>query len=444
MNTMKPNILFISIDSLRSDRIFGDDRSSKTPNIDKLISNGISFTNAISSSDSTGLSLGSVFTGCYPFKTNISLTSFDDKIPTYFDLLKNNKYFLTSTYPDLSFFKHLTNNFDHNDPYIYDKRNDWIQLHGGIGQKIINNLKSLQSNSPWFYFIHLMDLHQPFYLPDKFNQKEFGLTRYDQMVSYIDEWIGKFLEHVDFKNTLLVFTSDHGDYIPLTDEKNIRYTPNRFFKKMNKIVPSKLSSKVLAKLQDNKKKNFINSLEHDDKISRSILSRGTNFLYDESLKIPLFFYGNCLQSQSFITNLVRQVDIFPTIMDILKIENFFNSIDGRSLFPLFNNDKIPELPAYIENGSRKINQLGSLIGIRTSEYKFLCSRTNTSENHFLFDLNIDPNEEKNIAKENPTLCNKMLQNILDLKQNFSQTSKSNLNPEDEKSIEEELKKLGYL
>ncbi len=117
---MKPNILFITIDSLRSDRIFGDDRSNKTPNIDKLISNGISFTNTISSSDSTGLSLGSVFTGAYPFKTNISLTSFNPDFPTYFEPLKNNGYYLTSTYPDLSFFKHLTNNFDHNDPYVYD------------------------------------------------------------------------------------------------------------------------------------------------------------------------------------------------------------------------------------------------------------------------------------------------------------------------------------
>ena len=87
---MKPNIIFITIDSLRFDGIFG---SSETPNIDKLISNGVNFSNAISTSDSTGLSLGSIFTGAYPFKTNISLTSFNSGFPTYFDLLKNNEYF---------------------------------------------------------------------------------------------------------------------------------------------------------------------------------------------------------------------------------------------------------------------------------------------------------------------------------------------------------------
>lgn len=441
---MKSNIIFITIDSLRSDRIFGNERTNKTPNIDKLISNGVNFTNAISSSDSTGLSLGSVFTGAYPFKTNISLTSFDDDIPTYFLPLKNNGYFLTSTCPDLSFFKKLTTNFDSNELYVYDKRNEWLQLHGGIGNDIINNLKSLKDKSPWFYFIHLMDLHQPFYLPEKFNQKEFGLTRYDRMVSYVDEWIGKFIEQIDFENTLLVLSSDHGDYIPLTDEENFRYTPNKFFKKMNKIIPTKFSAKALSALQDKKRNSFANSIKDNPKLYRSILNRATDFLYDESLRIPLFFYGNGVKSHDSIINLVRHVDIFSTIFDITGIKHFSEFVDGRSLFPLFNDEQILEIPAYIENGSREINKSGSLIGLRTIRYKFLCSRVNSSEDQFLFDLINDPNEEKNIAKENHDICDRMLQNILDLKKNVSKKSKSNLNSEEEKSIEEELKKLGYI
>ena len=331
---MKPNIIFISIDSLRSDKLFG---SSYTPNINKLISNGVNFSNTISTSDSTGLSLGSIFTGAYPFKTNISLTSFNHDFPTYFDLLKNNGYFLTSTCPDLSFFKKLTINFDLNNLYIYDKRNEWIQLHGGIGNEIITTLKLLKSKSPWFYFIHLMDLHQPFYLPDEFNQNKFGLTRYDKMISYIDEWIGKFIKNIDFKNTLLVFTSDHGDYIPLTDDENFSYTPNKFFKKMNKIVPKKLSTKILSTLQEKKKIDFANSVKNNQKLSRSILDRGTDFLYDESLKIPLFFYGNNLKFHHSIPNLVRHVDIFSTILDIIGIKYFSDIVDGRSLLPLFKS-----------------------------------------------------------------------------------------------------------
>ena len=37
---MKPNILLITIDSLKADKIYGPDKSSVTPNIDLLMNNG--------------------------------------------------------------------------------------------------------------------------------------------------------------------------------------------------------------------------------------------------------------------------------------------------------------------------------------------------------------------------------------------------------------------
>ncbi|NDF25813.1 MAG: hypothetical protein EB149_07540, partial [Thaumarchaeota archaeon] len=57
---MKSNIFFLTIDSLRSDKIYGPNKSSLTPNIDSLINNGVYFTQAISTSDATGLSIGSI------------------------------------------------------------------------------------------------------------------------------------------------------------------------------------------------------------------------------------------------------------------------------------------------------------------------------------------------------------------------------------------------
>ncbi len=51
MNNMLPNILFITIDSLRADRFFGQNRSCKTPNIDSLVGRGLYCKNAVSSSD---------------------------------------------------------------------------------------------------------------------------------------------------------------------------------------------------------------------------------------------------------------------------------------------------------------------------------------------------------------------------------------------------------
>ena len=38
---MKPNVLLLTIDSLRADKVFGNTKTSLTPNIDNLIKNGI-------------------------------------------------------------------------------------------------------------------------------------------------------------------------------------------------------------------------------------------------------------------------------------------------------------------------------------------------------------------------------------------------------------------
>ena len=62
-----PNVLFILIDGLRADYLYGGNKTVETPNIDSLTGSGVYFENAISSTDITGYSLKSIFSGCFPF-----------------------------------------------------------------------------------------------------------------------------------------------------------------------------------------------------------------------------------------------------------------------------------------------------------------------------------------------------------------------------------------
>ena len=92
---MNPNIIFLIIDSFRSDKFFGVKKTSITPNIDYLIKNGTYFSQAITSSDATILSWSSIYTGRFPFKTGIRSSRFnklDKDIPTIFDYLTKNNY----------------------------------------------------------------------------------------------------------------------------------------------------------------------------------------------------------------------------------------------------------------------------------------------------------------------------------------------------------------
>ena len=47
---MQSNILFLLVDSLRGDKCYGERKTAITPNIDKLIHNGVYFSQTIGSS----------------------------------------------------------------------------------------------------------------------------------------------------------------------------------------------------------------------------------------------------------------------------------------------------------------------------------------------------------------------------------------------------------
>ena len=93
---MKPNVLFILIDSLRADKFYGDSKSSITPNIDNLMNDGKYFSQAISSADGTILSWASMLTGLHPFKTGIRSEKFNkvnSNVKNYFEIFKDNGFY---------------------------------------------------------------------------------------------------------------------------------------------------------------------------------------------------------------------------------------------------------------------------------------------------------------------------------------------------------------
>ncbi len=441
---MKPNIFLITIDSLRVDKTFGESKSSVTPNLDSLIRKGAYFTQAICTSDQTGLSLGSLFTSLYPFKSGISYFKFDHDVPNFFNLLQRENYTLYSFVPDLSFFKNLTKNFDKNEYYVYDKRDNWLQLAGGLGSRILEKLD--QINEPCFYFIHLMDLHGPFYLPEEFDKEEFGDTRYDRMLSYIDTWIGKFLEKIDLKKTIFVLSSDHGDYISVLGESLGRIKIPKILKKTKKIIPSSILDPILLKLQRTKKAVELKKLKKNmtPQQFRTLQDRTDKFLFDELIRIPFILTGFGVTPNLIIEQQVRQVDIFPTLCELIGISSDLGSINGRSLVPLLNKQSLIEEPAYIESGSSSAKKLGKVIGIRTSNYKYLRSRNDLTKNVTLYDVKNDPNETKNISSLNPQIVEEMEKTLQKITRDSVVFDSTSITKDETKKVEEELKKLGYL
>ena len=441
---MKPNIFLLTIDSIRGSKFFGKEKSSHTPNLDNIIKNGLFFDTSIASSDQTGTSLASIFTGKFPMNSGVTQFNFNFNFETFFDKLENLDYNLYSCITDLAMFKKFTKNFTDNLEYEYGGVNSYPHLDNELGSKIFKRFFENHMAEPWFFYCHLMDLKDPEVLSKEFDNEKFGNTTYDRNISALDIWIGKFLKQLDLTNTLFVITTDHGEYVP-NNTNNIEQSMRKVSNVAKKVgflnsIGKKPFSKSIKFARKMKQKQNDNLSPHEKR--NYTLKRAGTELFDDLVKVPLLFIGCGINKNKMVSSQVRHVDIFPTIFELLDLPLSDVSLDGISNVSKYNDSDSIELPCYIETGSLNPKILGKTIGVRTSNYKYFRSRDNPTENIHLYDLQNDPNEDHNLSDE--IKIQKMeliLKNFLNKSEN---TLSSDLSDEESKLVEEELRKFGYI
>ncbi len=413
--TQFKKIIFIICDALRQISL---DTSFKkravTPNIDRLKKTGVNFINAYTTITKTDPSITSIMSGNYPINNGLinhglliskKETHNTNKIKPLAEILKRNGYktmavdwlsrwhksgynyysgsigrFLPLNFGFnsdrllryLDYFKRLSVRIFKRDffirfyycffknPYVpYDTADVVIQR--GIKLLENNRLKKV------FLYLHLWDAHEPHVRP--FGIKSFLFDSvddtYNAEIAFIDSQIGKLVKYLkktkQFSKTLIIFTSDHGE--------NFYETGSPF--------------------------------AHD-------------CLYENVVKIPLFF-SNPLLPKRNISGLVQNIDIFPTILDLLKIKHN-KKIDGMSLVSMLKNKKsrIREF-VYFEDILKENRALSFLRktrrrGILSNGYKFIQTISgNKSDllkikpskslpiiNEELYNLNNDPEEKHNL------------------------------------------------
>ena len=477
---MKPNILFFLIDGLREDKCHGNKKTSVTPHMDSLIQNGVYFNQTICSAPVTPTALSSLFTGLYPSEAiilNNEIFTINQAHKNYVQHLKEIGY---TTYAFLSEATYLFEQgriFEEN-VYKYPYTDT---LFNGNGKLIVEKLKENHLREPWFYYLHLYDLYvsSVFDIDDggskELNNKKYGNNKYDRTLSAMDVWIGKILDNIDLSNTLVVLTADHaterGDYDSKLEEyasycQKIRtsWEPNPISKSIStsvKKVPkilqpmktymSKSYSRHRSKTVENRIQPEIEKIEKEDlstyyKRLKKSAAMTVFGIYDDRCRIPLCFSGFGITSKHIISDQVRSIDIFPTIMDIINSTNIHN-IRGRSLLPYLEGKEMEEVPVLIDSisTSPKSNTTNS-IGIRTSQHKYFRDRDKSTKNVHLYDLIKDPLEEKNLGEELSDIVQKMENTLNEMRDKIpSKYEKQDKTDDDEiERVEKELRKLGYI
>ena len=128
------------------------------------------------------------------------------------------------------------------------------------------------------------------------------------------------------------------------------------------------------------------------------------YLYDYTLRCFLYLIGKDFLKGVEVKNLVRSIDILPTILNILKIKEKqrYKKIQGKSLLP-FLYDKEEERIAYSETGGlggpTPSPEKHNVKAIRTDKWKMIYNETNKKKE--LYNLENDYQEKTNLIGKNP-------------------------------------------
>ncbi|MBX7221536.1 MAG: sulfatase-like hydrolase/transferase [Blastocatellia bacterium] len=403
------NVVLISLDTLRHDAISAEQRRSflgkqadlvRTPAIDRLAAEGVRFSHCISACPLTTPSHAAMFTGTYWPKHRVFHqfeSPMSKQVRPIAEILDRH-HFLTLQNAGRAL----------GEGAMFESKH--TGLRRGYKQSVFaaelqeeTIRKFARAKRPWYLFFHTFNVHWPYgTTPEDFDRQladawatndwQQVRTTYVENANRVDAQIANLLKVLEqtgqLDDTLIVLTADHGEGL-------------------NRRVP---------------------------------MHGAVNGGLEEVIRVPLIFHHpRSLQGGRTVSDVVRTIDIVPTILGLLGVpavsETGREPSDGRSLVPFLNGESLPELPAffccftYDYEADRPF-----LRGVRTRDWKLIFNECTQREIDLfekrirtkmqwplkdevrlagmqdilhresfveLYDLRKDPGEMCNVAEQNP-------------------------------------------
>jgi arylsulfatase A-like enzyme/Flp pilus assembly protein TadD len=389
----KLNVLLITVDTLRADRVSCYDSAHlQTPHFDGLAEQGVVFTRAFANTSTTLPSHANILLGVSPLYHGVHENQHFVVHANFLTLAEHLKAAGYSTGAFVGAFPldrkfGLNQGFDvYDDDFGHRSSERITDLERRAENVVAKALPWVRSqNSPWFLWVHVYDPHDP-YTPPAPYAEQYSNAPYDGEVAYVDEVLGKFRENLKveqlLKNTLVIFTGDHGESLGQHGEKTHGF-----------------------------------------------------FAYNTALWIPLIISSPEIKPRR-VEHLVSHLDIFPTVCDVLNLKQP-EFLQGRSLMPAMKGRRFPKRTIYFESLSPHYSMgWAPLQGIIKDNFKFIESPIPE-----LYDLKKDFEETENLASSrNLNSFRKKLDEIIE--QYTSPEAMKSEKSLDQKSLEK-LRSLGY-
>ncbi|XDD52022.1 phosphoethanolamine transferase [Leptospira sp. WS92.C1] len=370
LHPAKMNVLIILSESLRKQSmgLYGYERDT-TPFLKRWSQNSqdgsvVVFKNAFSNSSSTLISVPSLLSGVSPIQP-VSMTHSSPLFWEYGKVAGLSTFYISShsfRWNNFSgFFKNAGIDF------LWNKEISGLSVFNDIGiddrktvqefQTHVNRLK--QKGENFAGVLHLNTNHFPYIIPEEYVYFPIGkdtFAPYDNSVRYLDHLLEEVFSFFNrenlLQNTLVIFTSDHGegifehDYIGHIESNHIETVaiPMLFY------VPNSLKKKIsLERLKNNSDENVSNA------------------------------------------------DLIPTLVNILGVENqpeirgFLSKLEGRSLLSNLPKDR----RIFISNNNETSLYRVGMSYIKGNKHYML--RLNSfPPDEEMFDIKADPKEKKNL------------------------------------------------
>jgi arylsulfatase A-like enzyme/Tfp pilus assembly protein PilF len=360
-----PNVLLISIDTLRADHLGAYGASVRTPGLDALAKAGVVFERAVAQVPITLPSHASLFTATYPFTHGVRDNG-SFRLPaetrTLTETFRAAGYrtgaFVGSFALDSRF--GLDQGFELYDDFYGDRSalEDFAISERRAAEVLAPALEWLSrppppEDAPWFAFVHLYDVHAPYDPPSPFRER-FASDPYRGEVASVDEALAGFFEDLrsrgELENTLVVVTSDHGEGLG----------------------------------------------EHGER------THGM-FAYETTLRVPLIVSWEGVLSPRRVASRVRLLDVAPTLLALAGLDPLPAS-HGISLVPLLEgSEDTAGDESYFEALAFNLNRgFAPLTGFYRGDLKYV--ELPIPE---IYDLESDPGETTNLAPGRPALVKEM-------------------------------------